>query len=412
MTTKQNGENQMKSNNSHNMQNLVDEKRTLFDEAVAHYCLEDAEALYTELRSLYEQLGDQNAVATMASQLGRIHEFYLSPKKAGLFYQEALELYEQLGNLVEAARYMVDAGDIELSQEHDEAATVLYKRAVDSYMQAGALESAKGCLDCVLLWALENGDHTEAEDLFHKMLALLEQIGDKDELNKYRRHLILYLDLHGKAVEATEFLEAILEGCLQEGDHLSVAYFKIGQAILEKRHSRLMNAEDRLQEALDIYTQKNELENMAAMNREIAAIAVRRSDWDKAERLFGESATLYDELASEQGSLISRFLQATVSVHKAETSEAPKFLAQAYFIGVEALLALLPSDTRMWPLELETEGMTVCNAFTMRRFESFPATVLSTFAEDGENTVREQLREIGMTEALIEQMLAPLNRYN
>ena len=140
---------------------------------------EEAERLYGEALSVYQQIGDRLGEANVQKARGDVARMQDRYEEAERLYGEALPLYRQVGDGRGQANAQQARGDVALMQARYEEAERLYGEALPLYRQIGdrlgqaSVQKARGDV------ALVQDRYEEAERLYGQALPLYRQIGSR-----------------------------------------------------------------------------------------------------------------------------------------------------------------------------------------------------------------------------------------
>lgn len=378
--------------------------------------LQDAYRLCEEALNLYEQINDQKAVASMYNKLGNLAASMEHEYQALDMYTKALAISQQIGELHTAAESMLGMARMEqwLCDDDDQYVEELLLNAAQNFEEVGSLQEAANCIDGLIARADARKDVSAGESLRFKLLDLLEQMEDWTSLNQCKRGIALFLRRIGRHADAMSMLDQAISNCINHGDTSMAAFLKEGQSMLEERSGNLPAAQQRLQEALDLYASDSSMGEMAVIKRKMGCLAIKANDWQKAERMLSESKALFRHIGNELEAIFSTFVQATIPALKCADSKIPEHLSRAFFICTDEFLPMLPEPAIQWHLNgftVKGERLTILNVYNEKEFVLFPSAVLVTVFEDGADVARQQLRAIGMSDEIVEQILITTSRH-
>ena len=214
--------------------------------------------LYSEVREIFEELGDRNNAATALHQLGIIHQDQGN-------YSEAINLYEQ---------------SREIREEQDDRSGIAF-----SLHQIGIVHFLRG-------------DYTEAVNLYEQSLKIRKELGDRSGIASSLHQIGMIHEVQGNYPEAVNLYLQSLEIKWELGDRSTIANTLHQLGNVHYNQGEYTEAAKLYLQSLEIRMELKDKSGMALSLGQMGRIKEESRDFDGSLRDYITALSIFEELGS------------------------------------------------------------------------------------------------------------------
>lgn len=141
--------------------------------------LDRAEACYRRSLAVWEQLDDQQGIASVWNGMGLVAAERGETARAEEYHRRSLAIRERIGNPFGVGASWNNLGNLAYDRGEYAEAAACYQRSLAIWEQIGDLNAAGGCWNNLGGLAMAQGDLQQAESCRRRSLAIWEQIGNR-----------------------------------------------------------------------------------------------------------------------------------------------------------------------------------------------------------------------------------------
>jgi tetratricopeptide (TPR) repeat protein len=366
--------------------------------------------LFTQAAAAARQRGDHEAECVCLGNLGNAYSDLGQHDKAIDFHTQALTISRQIGNKnLECGRLIGLANSYEALAQYDKAID-FHTQALAISHQIGDKYSEGNILGNLALTYDSLGRYEKAIELHTQALTISRQIGDKHDLGIRLANLgTTYANLN-QFEKAIDFHTQALTIALEIGDKPGEGS-RLGN--LGKDYASLRQPE----KAIEFYTQaltisrqigdKNgediHLGNLGIIYRDLR-------QYGKAIEFFSQALTISYQVGDKYGEGNALANLGTVYASLEQYDKAIEYYQQArtvfVTIGVPHLIELTDSNIAL--TQANRQGGTSSATVTEEQHAQAVAALVKMYREQGENAVRDTLKQAGISDETIDQLIPQL----
>jgi len=252
--------------------------------------------LYSDVKEIFEELGDRKNVATVLHQLGIVHEHQGNYPEAVKLYQQSLEIKKDLGDKSGIASSLHQLGMVHQDQGN-------YPEAVKLYLQS--LEMAKDLGDksgiAYSLGQLGNvhymqGNYLEAVNLYQQNLEMSKQIGDKSSIANALHQLGMVHHHQGNYLEAVKLYLQSLEMAKDLGNKSGIAYSLHQLGMVHQDQGNYPEAVKLYEQSLELLKDLGDKSGIARSLCQLGKLKEEKKDLEGALDNYISALSIFEEL--------------------------------------------------------------------------------------------------------------------
>jgi tetratricopeptide (TPR) repeat protein len=240
--------------------------------------LDEAEAAYSELRSVIDSRPDDGHLAAIDYQLGRIAQERGDLDEAAVRFLRSLEVEERLGNRVHVARSSHQLGNIAMRRHEFDAAEQRYRRSLAIFEDLGNQDGIAGSHYQLAAVAQQVGDLVRAQAHYLRSLALVSRLGNRPQLGRIYHALGVIADIRRDDAAAEHWCRESLIVKEQMGDEPGLAVTYALLAVIMHRRGSYDTSDELCLRSLAICERIGDLRGVADACHQLGINAVMRGD--------------------------------------------------------------------------------------------------------------------------------------
>jgi predicted ATPase/class 3 adenylate cyclase len=251
--------------------------------------------IWEEDLALRKEIGDKDGIAWILSCLGNLAFWQGDYERARALYTESKEAFGKIGNLWAVSLALSGLGSVLLAQGEFEQSARLYEQALAFGQDMGDQNAIAGRRYDLARVAWSRGDYEQAANLYEEALVNVRQLSNKSGVAGILTELGDVAWAQGRLDLATQRYEESLQiGHGLEGQ-FTIIYALNGLGKVAYAHGEYDKARSIFKEALSL-AQKNRVHwGTPLILAALAALAAVRQEKVRAARLFGATASFYNQ---------------------------------------------------------------------------------------------------------------------
>lgn len=298
-------------------------------------------AIYTQTRSIAEQIGDQRGIANALNDIGNVNRWRGNYAQALEYYQKSLAIAETLGEKRRIATILGLIGTVHYSQSNYGQAMELYQKslalseemedkqriaialgqiggvhhalgdyaqALELYQKSMMMHESLGDKSNIAYMQLNvgrihsiQGNYSQALEYYHKSLALNEALGIKIRITNVLNNIGVIYRLQGNYAQALEFYQKSLAMKEAIGDKAGIASTLNNMGVAHRQQGNYAQALEHFQKSLQMCEALGLKSGIVSTLNNIAYVHSIQGNYAEAEARFQKGLAMAETIGDKAG---------------------------------------------------------------------------------------------------------------